>query len=174
MRTTMLVLMAGLVGCNGNGVDDEECWYCDDETGDTDSQDTDSQDTDGKDTDGKDTDGGDKEGVGMWSGALSVADGTGSFAFQSESCELSYPVTVAREITDCGPCDFAWEITLDAPTVTVNDNCGGVDGYAGAQVPYGHQDPDVLLSGKGDNWSVAGQSNVKDGMWYFTQGGGGK
>ena len=184
MRTTILVLLTGLVACAGNGVDEEDCWYCDDDTDASDDQDTDGQDTDGKDTDGKDTGGkdtdgkdtggGDKDGAGVWSGALTLDEGTGSFSYESDTCALSYPVTVAREITDCGPCDFAWEITLDSPTITVDDNCAGLDGYAGAQVPYGHQDPDVLLSGKGAAWGVVGQSKVQDGMWYFTQNATGK
>ena len=185
MKIRMLVLTGLLMACNGSAVDEEDCWYCDDETGgdtdgadtdstDTDGKDTDGKDTDGKDTDGKDTDGGDKDVQGVWSGAISVSDGTGSFGYASDVCELSYPVTQARELTDCAQCAFAWEIKLDSPTITVDDNCENYGTYAGALVPYGHQDPDVLLSGKGDSWAVSGQSNVKEGMWYFTQGGGGK
>jgi hypothetical protein len=172
-----------LMACNGAGVE-EDCWYCTDDSGseDTDGQDTDGKDTDGKDTDGKDTDGKDTDGKdtdgkddsqGQWTGSLTPETGLGSFSYVSDVCEVSYPVTKATELTDCSACTLAWEITLDTPEVTLDDNCGDFASYAGAKIPYGHAEPDRLMSSKGGSWSKAGESYFKESLWYFTLAGGG-
>ena len=191
MRVIFVPMTLALWACSGADVE-EDCWYCTDDSGseDTDGQDTDGQDTDGKDTDGKDTDGKDTDGKdtdgkgetnGQWIGSLNPTDGLGTFSYSSDVCEVSYPVTKATALNDCASCDFAWEITLDTPDVKVDDNCEGRDTYAGAQIPYGHAEPDTLMSSKGGAWSAAGDSYLKSGGWHFVigasggkHGGGGK
>ena len=185
MKKTLL-MMTFLTACKG-AVDEEDCWYCTDDTDtdgadtdgtdtdgkDTDGKDTDGKDTDGKDTDGKDTDGKDTDGKGGWTGALTIADGTGSFSFTGVTCVLSYPVTDATGVESCSECSFGWDILLNAPIIEDDTDCGGRETYTGLRLPFGHKDPDILMSGKMDAWAPGGESALKNDMWYFTLGGSG-
>ena len=177
MRFLFVFLPVLLPACKSS-VEEEDCWWCTEDTGiedtggsDTDGKDTDGKDTGGKDTGGKDTGGkdtGDKGETAGWSGAVDPETGTGAFLYTSEECNLSYAITEATTAEDCTSCEFAWVMVLGEVTVESDSTCKGVDGYTGAEITYGHQDPDILMGTKGGSWSAAGESYLKEGMWHFT------
>ena len=168
MRTFLSLLPLLFLGCTPN-VEEEECWWCSDDS-DTNDTDTDGIDTDGKDTDGKDTDGKDTDGTDTtagWSGAVDPDSGLGTFDYSGEDCQLSYAIEEAKSTEACEACAFAWIMTLGEVTVEAGSDCKGLQDYAGADISYGHQDPDALMGAKSGSWAEAGDSYLKSEMWYF-------
>ena len=172
-----------IFGCT-SGAAEEDCWWCTDDDSTTDDvdtddgKDTDGKDTDGKDTDGKDTDGKDTDGASLWRGALDPNSGLGVFGYESKTCIFDYRVSTAAAAGGCDACEFAWEITLGAVEMELDDGCGELTSYGGAVISYGHEDPSVLWSQKGGDWAVSenGSGKVYDGVWHFqfSASGGGK
>ena len=160
MRGAMGMALLLLAGCTGKNANDT-CWWCN-PTGTIDVSTEEYGDGDFEEDDpGQE-----------WFGELDPTTGLGTYGFwfvdpAVGSCELGYPVTSAVAATDCGSCEFAWEMTLG--TVEVWEDGGGCAagmGLDGTVIRAGHGS-DTLFMHDGQSWASLGWSEIDGSDWNF-------
>jgi hypothetical protein len=176
---------ATTAGTGGAGGDD--CWYCGDGGGGMAGVGgaTGSGITSGKgSSSGKG--GGSGDGITfVYAGELNTKTGEGAYSglYTSDDktvqCDVSFTITGATLDPSCAACNFAYEMPLSMPMVTLATGCDGFDKLTTTK--WGHQDPGTVMFEKGGTYNPikdGGTSKVEGDVWtfglVFQFGGGGK
>ena len=178
----MTLLFTLIVGCTAKVEDTgDDCWYCVDSEAEADDSSS-SNDTGkgGKDDTGKGGGGKDDTGEGYpaqngWVGAISTADGSGTYDYEfydpdkGTYCFLSYAVA-ATTLESCAECEIAYAMPLGVETEgKENGGCADGTGLTGKSFYFGGQGDTLYGSEDGKTWAaMEGESNIKESVWYFS------